>query len=359
MKEGKKPPYRKFLSIDHRLLGESIFENRRPVLLTFLAYMVISALYAGILFTYGYDPYRYALATIYLALSLLSLGGSLFVYLTKNFPLDGKTVKLYVRFSIPFQVLGASLSSAATCLELYVGATIPVCFFIVSVSLLFLFLTDPWLSSALSALGCLSIVIFGDVLGLITDDDIFNFALFGLFLIIAAWARCQFIADSREKRLSAARLSLKDDLTSLGNRRKFELDLEQAIHSGLPFSLVMADLDGLKSINDERGHLAGDELIKETASALGKRFEQVYRYGGDEFIVIANPHEQKRLKKYLLEIKEAVDRLGGSLSFGSHPHVPGSTRDEVIEGVDRHLYESKARGKGLYNGEELTYDVVS
>ena len=48
MKEGKKPPYRKFLSIDHRLLGESIFENRRPVLWTFLAYMVISALYAGI-----------------------------------------------------------------------------------------------------------------------------------------------------------------------------------------------------------------------------------------------------------------------------------------------------------------------
>ena len=115
MKEGKKRPYWKFLSIDHRLLGESIFENRRPVLWTFLAYMVISALYTGILFAYGHDPYRYALATIYLALSLLSLGGSLFVYLTKGFPLDGKTVKLYIRFSIPFQFLGASLSSAASC----------------------------------------------------------------------------------------------------------------------------------------------------------------------------------------------------------------------------------------------------
>lgn len=359
MKEGKKPPYWKFLSIDHHLLGEAIFENRGPVLLTFLAYMVISALYAGILFSYAFDPGRYALSAIYLALSLLSLGGSLFVYLTKRFPLDENTIRLYIRFSIPFQVLGAALSSAATCLELYVGSMVPVCFCIVSVSLLFLFLTDPWLSSALSALGCLCIVVFGHVLGLITNGDILNFAFFGFFLIIAAWARCQFIAASHEERLSAARLSLTDDLTSLGNRRKFELDLEQAIHSGLPFSLVMADLDGLKSINDEHGHLAGDEIIKETASALGKRFEQVYRYGGDEFIVIANPHEQKRLRKYLLEIKEAVDRLGGSLSLGSHPHVPGSTREEVIEGVDRHLYESKARGRGLYNGEELSYDGIS
>ncbi|HLJ45142.1 MAG TPA: GGDEF domain-containing protein [Bryobacteraceae bacterium] len=85
------------------------------------------------------------------------------------------------------------------------------------------------------------------------------------------------------------RLALRDTLTGLDNRRSLESELEQRIARKKPFSVIMLDLNGLKTVNDQYGHLAGDELLKLFAAELKtfiRSIGSVGRWGGDEFLAI-------------------------------------------------------------------------
>ncbi|MFC6663319.1 diguanylate cyclase domain-containing protein [Deinococcus multiflagellatus] len=90
--------------------------------------------------------------------------------------------------------------------------------------------------------------------------------------------------------------ALQDALTGLGNRRAFELDLKAEVASarrhGYAFGLMMMDLDGLKTVNDELGHDAGDQLLRLFGQGLRQQQraeDRCYRLGGDEFAVLL-PH---------------------------------------------------------------------
>jgi diguanylate cyclase len=85
----------------------------------------------------------------------------------------------------------------------------------------------------------------------------------------------------------AERESLTDPLTNLANRRAFEKHLASRVAAGTPFCLIMIDLNDFKAVNDQHGHLAGDDLLKQFAGELGSQFspsELVARFGGDEFV---------------------------------------------------------------------------
>jgi len=84
-----------------------------------------------------------------------------------------------------------------------------------------------------------------------------------------------------------------DGLTQLPNRRRFEQDIdsewERCRRYGRPLSLVMMDLDHFKRLNDEHGHLLGDQVLRQVAVAIGQALrstDTAYRYGGEEIVVL-------------------------------------------------------------------------
>lgn len=155
-------------------------------------------------------------------------------------------------------------------------------------------------------------------------------------------------------------LSLKDPLTGLHNRRGFFLLAEQQIKSigrssrNRGFLICLADLDGLKQINDNFGHASGDKALSAAGEILKAAFRQsdvIARLGGDEFAVMSldgREQDEKilrgRLENYLKNYKECRDwPFPFSLSFGfvyCHPRNPRSIEDLLAE-ADRAMYRQK------------------
>jgi len=97
------------------------------------------------------------------------------------------------------------------------------------------------------------------------------------------------MAEYRSRLSNSEKLSAIDPLTGLANRRRFEEQMEVRIGAGHRFSLILIDLNGFKEVNDNLGHLAGDEVLKTVAARLRAQFpsaDLVARWGGDEFVVI-------------------------------------------------------------------------
>ena len=86
--------------------------------------------------------------------------------------------------------------------------------------------------------------------------------------------------------------ALYDQLTDCKNRKALDWACTEKLEKYFPLAIVMCDINGLKEINDQKGHDAGDKFIMQTAQTLksvfGKR--HVYRFGGDEFIAVSYTH---------------------------------------------------------------------
>jgi diguanylate cyclase (GGDEF)-like protein len=160
----------------------------------------------------------------------------------------------------------------------------------------------------------------------------------------------------------ALRMAELDDLTGLGNYRMFMRQLTAEVARSRryedPFSLVLLDLDGFKAINDELGHLAGDDALRLVAVALrdALREEDVCcRQGGDEFAVIAvRAGEQEarelaeRLTRAIGEIPfgpEGDRRLGASVGWTTFG-APARSVDELILRADAALRQTKRANGG-------------
>src|SRR3989442_1681087 len=107
--------------------------------------------------------------------------------------------------------------------------------------------------------------------------------------------------------------SFRDDVTGLYNRRFFSLRLEEEISRfrrfNHPVSVVLLDLDGFKSINDEFGHAVGDETLREIAQILMKQsrgINVVSRYGGDEFAILLVPTPKAGAPGYPARVRQVI-----------------------------------------------------
>ena len=112
-------------------------------------------------------------------------------------------------------------------------------------------------------------------------------------VLTALLATAAAALESAHLHSAARELADMDGLTRLANRRRFELDVdaewERCRRYGRPMSIVMLDLDHFKSLNDEHGHLVGDEVLRGAATALSaapRTTDTAYRYGGEEFVVL-------------------------------------------------------------------------
>ena len=100
-------------------------------------------------------------------------------------------------------------------------------------------------------------------------------------------------AALRERVADLEALAQHDPLTNIGNRRAFDIDLKKELERtrriGYPTCLVLLDIDGLKDINDSRGHPAGDACLVYLALVLAekvRKLDSVHRIGGDEFAIV-------------------------------------------------------------------------
>jgi diguanylate cyclase (GGDEF)-like protein len=152
----------------------------------------------------------------------------------------------------------------------------------------------------------------------------------------------------------AMRMAELDDLTGLGNYRMFMRQLTAEVARSRryedPFSLVLLDLDGFKGINDELGHLAGDDALRLVAIALREalREEDVCcRQGGDEFAVIAPETDlvearelAGRLRERLATLAAGEFRIGASIGIACYPD-DGETLEALLRVADDRLRLAK------------------
>ena len=159
-------------------------------------------------------------------------------------------------------------------------------------------------------------------------------------------------------------LSLRDTLTGLNNRRHFRSVLERSIdvvaRSGESVLLLLLDIDRFKSINDNHGHLAGDQVLREIARCLARclrPMDTVARYGGEEFaIILPNCRPAfglavaERIRKTVAALSIPVSpllMLQVTISIGGAyaPEWVRSTADLWIERADQQLYRAKSEGR--------------
>jgi diguanylate cyclase (GGDEF)-like protein/PAS domain S-box-containing protein/hemerythrin-like metal-binding protein len=161
-----------------------------------------------------------------------------------------------------------------------------------------------------------------------------------------------------------------DLLTDLPNRSLFfdrlSQELSKARRSDKSVALLYLDLDGFKPVNDEHGHIAGDEVLKTVAKrwqACVREIDTVVRLGGDEFAVILG--ELDSSKEATAVAKKLIDSLadeiplpnnqtchvGASVGIGIYPEN-ATEMDSLLIAADEAMYASKERGKNTYSFSE-------
>ena len=158
----------------------------------------------------------------------------------------------------------------------------------------------------------------------------------------------------------AQQLAYIDGLTGIYNRRYFEMqiatEIERASRYDGRLAIIMIDIDHFKRLNDEFGHLLGDEVLRQVSDVFGQQLRKVdvvCRYGGEEFCILVPQTSGGNA----MEVAEKLRRMVESYRF---PGVPvkvtisagvaefpthGRSRDELVAAADAALYASKETGR--------------
>ncbi len=166
-------------------------------------------------------------------------------------------------------------------------------------------------------------------------------------------------------------LSTHDSLTGIYNRAYFEEEIYRFQHGRvMPVSVVMADVDGLKEINDQFGHPTGDELLRNAANVLKNAFRQedvVARIGGDEFGVLIPAADVETAEKSVDRIRKSLEAHNASpgnilvrLSLGYATAMNGDDLPEAYRQADSMMYQEKfqmraKRVQGILRGMKSGY----
>ncbi|OVE78181.1 hypothetical protein BVX98_01210, partial [bacterium F11] len=162
--------------------------------------------------------------------------------------------------------------------------------------------------------------------------------------------------------------ALRDGLTGLLTHRAFQESLESAIlessRYNQPLSLILTDVDHFKSINDNYGHQAGDEILQGFAHILARNVREVdvvARYGGEEFVLIllqTNHRDAMEIAEHLrLDLEAQRFEVGGKVinmtgSFGVATFPDDSTSSQqLIRQADQRLYAAKQAGRNQVRGK--------
>lgn len=186
---------------------------------------------------------------------------------------------------------------------------------------------------------------------------------------------CTYTDFTAEKRAEVELLhrTLHDILTGLPNRLLLVERIDQALAAakrGKDAAVMLIDIDYFKSVNDNMGHAAGDELLRIVAGRLGacvRETDTVARLGGDEFALLLCGGEQttdvasaaRRILEVIKKpifIENKLVRVGISIGIAKPP-VDGTTTDEILKAADVALYKAKRNGRGSFAFFDATEDA--
>ena len=163
------------------------------------------------------------------------------------------------------------------------------------------------------------------------------------------------LLDNAQLFQQVSRLAASDPLTGLANHRQLlqvlESEIDRSQRTGRSFALLLFDLDGLKGINDQYGHLTGSRAIKRLGHVLrinSRSIDTPARYGGDEFALVLPEIAESEANAVAMRICERLAGDGQSPSITVSAGVAlyptdGITIENLIGAADRALYEMKGR----------------
>ncbi|WP_235671513.1 GGDEF domain-containing protein [Aeromonas veronii] len=162
-------------------------------------------------------------------------------------------------------------------------------------------------------------------------------------------------------------LAKQDPLTSVANRRHFNIELERALahsqESGAPLSLILIDVDYFKRFNDHYGHQVGDMCLKEVAQALNRAVrtpsDLVARYGGEEFVLLLPNTDRQAAASVAQRLQDGLASLQlehlasdvapwVTVSQGIASTVSGEGASQLLERADQALYRAKESGRNQF-----------
>lgn len=187
--------------------------------------------------------------------------------------------------------------------------------------------------------------------------------------------RWQRLLELRQSKEQLQKMALTDPLTKLGNRATFDMNIKQAAassqRSGIPYSLLMLDLDHFKAFNDNYGHQTGDTVLRSVADAIrdsARDADICCRYGGEEFAVILPDTTARNAEVLAQRIHRNVARVSRnqpsgrmsitvSIGISCTRHHNSNLPTQLIEEADQALYLAKANGRN--RTETWPTDVIT
>jgi len=209
---------------------------------------------------------------------------------------------------------------------------------------------------------CVPLIFFGEKLGvlMLESSALGNFTNEDVPPLESVADICAGAIKNAHYFEQAQQLAYRDGLTGIYNRRYFEMqiasEIERASRYDGRLAIIMIDIDNFKRLNDEFGHLLGDEVLRQVSTVFVQQLRKVdvvCRYGGEEFAILVPQTSGGNA----LEVAEKLRRVVAAYRF---PGVPvkvtisagvsefpsnGSTRDELVAAADAALYASKESGR--------------
>jgi len=155
-------------------------------------------------------------------------------------------------------------------------------------------------------------------------------------------------------------LAYMDGVTGIFNRRYFELriaeEMARSTRHGLTFSVIMVDIDHFKQLNDEFGHLVGDEVLRQVSAILTQQLRKsdvLSRFGGEDFAIITPETALDSALAVADKLRRVVESwhfpgvarpVTISAGVAEFP-AQGGTRDELVKSADEALYAAKQTGR--------------
>lgn len=180
-----------------------------------------------------------------------------------------------------------------------------------------------------------------------SDDDV----------LLSAFGNNDFV----DRITSFNRKVYADELTGLSNRRcmddHFAILVESAARAGQPLAVIMVDVDDFKRVNDTRGHLAGDEVLRSVARAIKVGFapgphDVVARYGGDEFFAALCDVSAAELEDRIMAVRAHVAEIGAGVTVSIGAYYQAAARkftpEQLIAKADDAMYAIKSHSKDGY-----------
>jgi diguanylate cyclase (GGDEF)-like protein len=206
------------------------------------------------------------------------------------------------------------------------------------------------------------LVSFGQVLGMLALDSssLRSFSEDEVHPLESVAGICATAIQNAHYVDRVKQLAYLDGLTGIFNRRYFELRMAEEIERARRFdnsmSIVMIDIDHFKRLNDEFGHLLGDEVLRQVSSIFNQHLRKtdvVCRYGGEEFAILLSQTDPHYVLKIAEKLRKAIESWqfpgvpqpvtisAGTATYPTH----GTTRDELVKAADAALYAAKQAGR--------------